>query len=76
MLSAALGVVQFVVDCDRDRSPCRIHQWSVVSFHSGCIRKLKVLTGLDRILLNSKPIFNFKQGSLGSQMSFFTKKGQ
>lgn len=76
MLSAAPGVVQFVVDCDRDMSPCRIHQWSGISLHSGYIRKLKVLTELDRILLNSKTNSKFKQGSLGSEMSFFTEKGK
>lgn len=60
MLSAAPDVVQFVLDCDRDMSPCRIHQWSVISLHSGCIRKLKVLTELDRILLiqNQTPSLN------------------
>lgn len=62
MLSAAPGVVQFVLDCDRDVSP-----WSVISLHSGCNRKLKVLTELDRILLNLKNS-KFTQGSLGSEM--------
>lgn len=71
MLSAC--VVQLVLDCDRDMSPCRIYQWSVISLHSGCIRKLKVLTELDRILLNLKPNYKFNQGTLGTEMLFFTK---